>query len=335
MIDFAPENVGDIDQRKRTSLTDPGARLRRRVLVTGASGFVGRAVLALKSPGQEWIAVSRRRAEAKGIQWRIGPALSAQADWKPLLEEVDDVIHLAGRVHRPSDSDAAVYAEENSEGTIKLAHDAIDTGVRRFIFLSTAKVLGDESGSKALDELYVPRPLDAYAESKLAAERALSGMRNRLEITVLRPPLVYGPGVRANFLALLMAVERGLPMPLASIENRRSLVGVRNLASAIVACLDSPAAAGRTFHVTDGTAQSTPGLVRSIATAVGGHARLFSFPPPLLEAIGTALGRGEYVRRLTRSLELDDRAIRETLAWRPVHTLEQGLAETANWFRAR
>ncbi len=269
------------------------------------------------------------------VEWRRSPALSAVADWKPLLDGIDSVVHLAGRVHLPADAARSAYHSENGEGTLKLASDAISSGVRQFVFLSTSKVVGDESGDRGLDEGSTPRPGDDYASSKFSAEQSLAAFGGRMEMTILRPPLVYGPGVRANFLALMSAVDRGMPMPIASIRNRRSLIGVDNLASAIIACLGSPKARGRTFHVTDGIACSTPDLVRAIARALGRSPNVFWFPPRLLEAAGTFLGRGETIKRLTRSLELDDSAIRETLGWRPVKTFEEGLADTARWYRER
>jgi len=305
----------------------------RRVLVTGASGFVGRALLCAKAANCQLVAASRKTQGIDGVEWRRSPSLSASADWKPLLEGIDSVIHLAGRVHIPSDTDTSAYMTENCEGTIKLARDAISAGVRRFVFLSTSKVLGDESGPMPLDEKAQASPGDAYAASKLAAEQGLAGIGGGMQFTILRPPLVYGPGVKANFLALVSAVARGLPLPFASIRNRRSLIGVDNLASAIAACLDAPKAAGRIFHVTDGAPLATPELVQAIASALGRPSRLFPFPPALLEACGTVVGRGGTVRRLTRSLELDDRAIRAELGWRAPRTFEEGISDTVRWYR--
>ena len=249
------------------------------------------------------------------------------------MDGIDSVVHLAGRVHIPSDADASAYMTENCEGTIKLARDASSAGVRRFVYLSTSKVLGDESGSIPLEENAKASPGDAYAASKLAAEQALATIGGGMQFTILRPPLVYGPGVKANFLALVSSVARGLPLPFASIRNRRSLIGVYNLASAIGACLEAPDAAGRTYHVTDGKARATPELVRAIASALGRRPRLFPFPPAVLEACAMLVGRGDTVRRLTRSLELDDRAIRTELGWQPPRSFEEGISDTVRWYR--
>jgi nucleoside-diphosphate-sugar epimerase len=305
----------------------------QRILVTGASGFVARALLSGKRASDEYVAASRRAVDIEGLEWRRSPALSGTADWKSALEGIDVVVHLAGRVHLPVGSDATPYFAENCDGALKLARDAEAAGVQRLVFLSSAKVLGDESGATPLAEDAPPRPGDPYAASKLAAEQALAGLGGAMDVTVLRPPLVYGPGVKANFLALFSAVARGVPLPLGGIRNRRSLLGVDNLAAAIAACIESPAAAGRTYNVTDGAPVSTPDLVRAIASALGRQPRLFSIPPGLLEGCGALLGRGEMVKRLTRSLELDDSAIRAELAWRPACTFEVGIAQTARWYQ--
>jgi nucleoside-diphosphate-sugar epimerase len=302
-----------------------------RVLVTGASGFVARALFNSPS-GFEYVAVSREEVKLPGVSWRRSPALSGAADWKPVLEGIDAIVHLAGRVHLDVDANPSAYLVENCQGTVKLANDAKAAGVRRFLFLSSAKVLGDESDGLPLSECAEARPGDAYAASKLAAEQALAGVQGSMGITILRPPLVYGPGVKANFLALLSAVARGVPLPLSSIRNRRSLIGVDNLVAAIFACLESPAAVGRTYHVTDGMPVSTPDLIRALSTALGTPSRLFPFPPRLLEACGAILGRGETVKRLTRSLELDDSAIRTELCWRQPRTFNAGIAATVRWY---
>ncbi len=312
-----------------------GAEVTRRVLVTGAGGFVARALLSANPVGFEYVTASRRGdVGIEGVPWRRSPDLSASADWESVLDGIDSVVHLAGRVHLAPDKDISAYFAENFDGTVKLAQDAIAAGVRRFVYLSTAKVLGDESGAVPFAEDAIAHPEGPYAASKLAAEQGLCGLRGRMQITILRPPLVYGPGVKANFLALLAAVARGVPLPLASIHNRRSLIGVDNLVTAIIACLESPKAAGRTYFVTDGPPLSTPDLVRAIASALGKPPRLFAFPPRLLESCGAVVGRAETVKRLTRSLELDDQAIRSELGWRAAHTFDAGIAETARWYQS-
>jgi UDP-glucose 4-epimerase len=198
--------------------------------------------------------------------------------------------------------------------------------VRRLVYLSSVKAVAEESGTRALTAADPPAPRDAYGRSKFAAEQALNEVAGAsgMEAVVLRPPLVYGPGVKANFLALLRMINRGLPLPLAAIRNRRSLVYVGNLCDAIGACCVSPSAARRAFFVTDGPAVSTPELCRAIGQALGRQARLFPFPSALLP-----------VSRLTRSLELDDGELRRELGWRPPYSFKQGLEATAAWYRSR
>ncbi len=304
-----------------------------RILVTGASGFVANAFFSGGYAGERPVAVSRQPVGHAGAEWRRSPDLAGKSDWAAALEGCEVVIHLAGRVHIAAGGDPSPYWEENCGGTLKLAGDASAAGVKRFVFLSSAKVLGDESGTAALAEDAPVLPGDPYAESKLAAERGLAGLGGAMQVVVIRPPLVYGPGVKANFGALLSAVARGVPLPLASIRNRRSLVGVANLASAIATCARSPMAAGRTFHVTDGDPVSTPGLVRALAAALGRSPRLFNVPARMLELGGAIVGRSAMVKRLTRSLELDDSAIRAELGWRPAFSFEAGIEQTVQWYR--
>jgi nucleoside-diphosphate-sugar epimerase len=225
------------------------------------------------------------------------------------------VVHLANIAH--ADADPGLLWRVNVDGTSRAAELAVASGARRFVYLSSVKADNPEQG-------------DHYGRAKLAAEEAVSSVaaRSGLEAVILRPPLVYGPRVKANFLALMGAIDRGWPLPFASIENRRSLVYVGNLCDAIARCLEAEAPDGRTFFVTDGAPVSTPQLCRAIGAALGWPARLFSFPPPLLELIPS-------LKRLTRSLEVDDSAIRRELDWRPPCSFEQGLRATAEWYRSR
>jgi len=218
----------------------------------------------------------------------------------------------------------------NVEGTRRLAEKAAAAGARRFVYLSSIKALGEETHGLALNGTEVPAPKDAYGRAKLEAERALAEVARRtgLEVVILRPPLVYGPGVKANFLALMRAVDRGWPLPLASVRNRRSLVYLGNLVNAIGRCLEAPEAAGKTYFVSDGEPVSTPELVRALARALGRPARLLAFPPSVLGWIPSA-------PRLTRSLEVDDSAIRRELGWVPPFTFEEGIRLTCEWYLAR
>ena len=296
---------------------------------------MGRALLSLNPHDYEYVASSRLEKPRleKGTEWRRSPDLSGSSNWASALDGIDSVVHLAGRVHMPSGRNSVAYLSENCEGTLKLARDASAAGVRQLIFLSSAKVFGEESGAVPFTESSPTIPEDAYAASKLAAERALRRLGGRMQIAILRSPLVYGPEVKANFLALIRGIDSGVPLPLASIRNRRSLIGVDNLASAIIACLQSEKAAGCTYCVTDGAPVSTPELVRAIASGLGKPARLFGLAPEVLEICAAAIGRGRTATRLTRSLELDDIAIRSELGWRPVKTFEEGIREATSWYK--
>jgi UDP-N-acetyl-alpha-D-quinovosamine dehydrogenase len=224
------------------------------------------------------------------------------------IQGADAVVHLANIAHARVPE--AELQRVNVEGTLARAREAASAGVRRFVYISSSlAVVGG----------------DPYGRSKLAAEQALSGLRD-IEVVILRPPLVYGPRVKANFLALMRAIARGIPLPLASIDNRRSVVYVGNLVDAILHCLDKPEAAGRNLGVTDGTPVSVPELCRRIGEALGRPARLFACPPALLGALPP-------LRSLTRSLVVEDAALRAGLDWRPPHTMEEGLRETARWYR--
>ena len=287
-----------------------------RVVVTGAAGFIGQALVpALRARGHQAVALDRA----------IVGDLAGFTGWAAHLAGSDAVVHLAALAHaRPVDE--ARLRAVNVDAALALGKAAAAAGVK-MLQMSSVKVLGEETPQRPFDDSSPPAPQDAYGRAKAAAEAALRAVPG-LSLTVLRPPLVYGPGVKANFLALLRAVARGWPLPLASIENRRSLVYAGNLADAVVRCLETPLAAGKTYGVTDGAPLSTPALCRALGAALGRPARLFSFPPALLELAPPA-------RKLTRSLVVDDSALRRELGWTPPYTFEEGLRLTAGWFQTQ
>ena len=309
-----------------------------RILVTGASGFVGTALC------RELIA---RRHTVRGTVRKLGPPgaaspellqvpipdIAAEFDRRALLDGVDAVVHLAAIAHRSAGTEAEIR-RVNVDGTVRLAEAAAGL-VRRFVFLSSVKVHGEDSGSGAYREADAPRPEDPYGRSKLEAEHALTGIaaRSGMELVLIRPPLAYGPGVKANFLRLLGWVDSGFPLPFASVRNRRSLIYLGNLVDAIARCAEHPAARGP-FLVSDEETVSTPGLVSRIARALGRPARLVPAPPALLLAAGTIAGRRGEVRRLIGNLVVDPSRARRLLDWRPPYALDEGLVETACWFKS-
>jgi nucleoside-diphosphate-sugar epimerase len=312
-----------------------------KVLVTGATGFVGtHALEGVLSAGHEVVATYHRRSfvEKPGARWVSMSDTIASNQLHELLTSVDAVLHLAGLAHLPRghrDRTASAFMRINVDATLALAQAAADVGVRRFVFMSSVKACGEVSLDRPLRESDQKAPEDAYGVSKSVAEDRLGELAasTGLEHVVIRPPLVYGPGVGANFLSLLRWIDRGLPLPLGSIRNRRSFVYIGNLVDAACACLVRPEAAGRTYFVSDGDDVSTPELVRRIAAALGRPARLLAAPPFALRAAGTILGRRGAVDRLVSSLAIDISRIREELDWQPPSSMQAGLAATVNWYR--
>ena len=312
-------------------------------LITGAAGFVGRNLglyLATRHPLR--LAVRELSAgeslRSFGEVVAVGNVCST-TDWTESLKGVHAVVHLANRAHvlRETAMDPATACREvNVEGTRRVAEQAVAAGVRRLVYLSSVKVLGERTQAQAFYEGSLPAPEDPYGESKRDAEKVLHDIaaRTGLEVVVLRPPLVYGPGVGANFLRLMQWVARGIPLPVAAIRNRRSLIYVGNLASAIEACLLHPAAAGRTYLVSDGTPVSTAQLVTMLAAALAVSDRSWALSPDLLRLTGMALGMSGEVARLVDSLVVDDDLIRRELGWNPPFSTAEGLRDTAIAYRA-
>jgi nucleoside-diphosphate-sugar epimerase len=312
-----------------------------RVLVTGATGFVGQALLPLLLEGGCAVraAVRRQPLAAAGVESVVVGDIGPATEWAAALADVDAIVHMAARVHVMRDDVGdphAAYRATNTFGTLRLAEAAAQAGVRRFVFLSTVKVNGDRTfpGRPFVDG-DPPAPADAYAISKAEAESGLLRMAQAglLEPVILRPPLVYGPGVGANFLRLLRLADHALPLPLAAIDNRRSMIYVGNLASAIVAALHAPGLGGRTFLLADGDDLSTPQLWRQLAKALGRPARLWPLPACLLCGMATLLGRRAEIDRLTGSLAVDAGGWREASGWLPPFTVAQGIARTVAWYR--
>jgi nucleoside-diphosphate-sugar epimerase len=306
-------------------------------LVTGGSGFVGRHLVAELSRRGVAVRTTVRAPTdfAPGVDVRAVGDLASHGELDSLLHGVDCVLHLAARAHVTedrADDNYELYRISNEVLTDRLAQAAAANGVRRFILMSTIKVFGEVDRGRPFAVADAPVPVDAYGRSKLAAERALWARcaAGTLAGVVVRSPLVYGPGVRANFLRLMRLVDREVPLPLASVHNRRSLVSTDNLVDLLCLCREQAAAAGGTFLVSDGEDLSTPELMGKVARAMRRRARLFGVPPAVLRLAGRLLGRAGEVARLTDSLSFDIAATRSTLAWSPPLTVDEGLQKTVD-----
>lgn len=314
-----------------------------KLLLTGANGFVGR-ILSAELTRQGYSvrsAVRMLNAECHGMERAIVGSIDGTTDWTVALQNIDVIIHLAARVHVMQDTSTdplAEFRKVNVLGTENLARQAAQAGVKRFVYVSSIKVNGEKTvGQQSYTEQDAPSPQDPYGVSKWEAEQALHRIAQEtgLEVVVVRPPLVYGPGVKGNFISLLAAVNKGIPLPLAGADNARSLVYVGNLVDALIACATHPAAAGQTYLVSDGVPVSTAMLVERLAGALGRRSRSFYFPPMLMRAAAALLGRSAQVDRLFGSLRVSDEKIRRELGWVPPYTLEQGLHATAEWYRGQ
>ncbi len=322
---------------------------RKKVLVTGANGFIGRNLCAyLKEKG--YIVRAAVRSNVRDISGvdeyvRVGD-VNESTDWTKALQNVDCVIHLSGRAHimneHASDS-ASAYHRINVLGTQRLAEQAAQGGVKRFIFVSSVKVNGEQtlSQSSAQDSCFTeesrPDPKDYYSVSKLEAEKKLIAVcRNSgMEEIVLRLPLVYGPGVKANFLQLIRLVDKGIPLPFGSVRNKRSFIYIGNLCDIIGLCLVHPAAAQQLFLVSDGTDLSTPQLISIIAEALKKKAFLLPCSVSILRMIGLLTGQSAAIRRLTDSLCVSATKLSTLLGWKPSFSIEESITETIRFYQEK
>ena len=308
-----------------------------RVLVTGANGFVG-SVLSkqLVDEGFKVRGAYRSRTKAdscpNNIEKAIVGEINSNTDWQEALQEVNNVIHLAARVHVMQETEIdplSAFKAVNTEGTLNLAEQAASSGIKRLIFLSTVKVNGEQSEKvySASDEV---NPDDSYALSKWLAEQGLQTIREKsgMEIVIIRPPLVYGPQVKGNFLRLIKLIHKGLPIPLASVKNRRSMVSIDNLCDLIKTCLLHTKANGEVFLVSDGHDLSTPELIRLIANSLQKSAKLLPFPVQWLYLLASLVHKRQEVERLCGSLQVDIEKNREILGWHPPFTVSEGFRKT-------
>jgi len=314
------------------------------VLVTGANGFVGKALLlrlaamegfqpiaAVRTLPTAELSLSHSACIGKAVRYvELGDVANGVFE-RCIFNGVDTVVHCAARVHVMNElamDPLASFRAVNVGGTLALAKQAASEGVKRFVFISTIKVNGEATVSREpfqADDL--PAPEDAYGLSKLEAEQGLKRLaaETGMEVVIIRPPLVYGRGVRGNFGSMIKLVEKEIPLPFGAIHNKRSLVGIDNLVDLIVRCVDHPAAANQVFLAGDGQDLSTPELVRSLAVAMGKRTRLISLPAGVLKFGATLLGKRALADRLLGSLQVDIAKTRELLEWQPRHSVEEGL----------
>lgn len=313
------------------------------ILLTGATGFVGNAVLtqlmqqpdmAVRTYGRrEPVRVNTDRVTDARAQVfnHVTGEISAAADYAPALVDVDVVIHCAAQAHVMNDSTnngVDIYRDINVDGTLNLAQQAIAAGVGRFIFISSVKVNGESTNNaQAFNHASLPAPEDDYGRSKQAAEDGLRILvaNSGMELVVIRPPLVYGPGVKGNFRSLITVAKKNLPLPLGAINNKRSMVALDNLVDLIITCIDHPNAADQIFMVSDDQDISTTRLLEMMTSATGKHSHLLPVPMSLLQLIGKLMGKQAVIERLCSNLQVDIKHTKETLGWQPPISVDEGI----------
>jgi len=313
------------------------------ILVTGATGFVGQPLCDRLVAQKHLVSATIRNVSDKEtLPDEIKPILInslSDALSREQLADIEIVIYLAARVHQMNDNSPSaldLYREINTKAAISLAKKAAENRVRRFIYLSSIKVNG-EGLTHPYSEKDTPNPIDPYGQSKWEAEQGLLKLAQEtaLEVVIIRPPLIYGPNVKANFLQLLKIIDKSIPLPFGAINNARSILFVGNLVDAIITCLDHPNAKNQTFIVSDGEDLSTTDLIRRLGKALGKSPLLLPIPAELLRLTTKLLGKADIGDRLLGSLQVDSSKIRQMLDWTPPYTVDQGLQATADWFKTR
>jgi UDP-4-keto-D-QuiNAc 4-reductase len=315
--------------------------MRKCVLVTGANGFVGSALCQALVDSQHVVHAALRSdgpLPAGATKKAVVGDIAAAVDWEPLLTGVDAVMHAAARAHVLHDAadNSDLYMSANFHATTRLAEAAARAGVRQFVYLSSIKVNGEETPACAFSPADRPNPQDAYGRSKWLAEQSLLEVsaRTGMEVAIVRPPLVYGPGVRANFLRLMRWIEAGWPLPLGLVNNRRSLVSIWNLCDLLVRLLGEGVPRGRVWFVSDGEDLSTPELIRRLGVAMERKVTLLPLPVALLQGAATLAGKGAEIARLCSSLSVDIGLTRSELGWSAPVPINDCLARTAAWYLA-
>lgn len=307
------------------------------ILVTGANGFVGKALCAhISNQGFNPYGLLRKKQENLNVKKQfIVEDFLKHSDWKSILNGMDAVIHTAGLAHVKGRPDKDYY-EINTEITKKLALECVKHDVKRFVYISSIHVHESSACSYILTPQSPFNPQTAYGRSKLLAEQALREieMHSRLEVVVLRPPLVYGPKVLGNVLTLLKSIQKGIPFPFARVKNKRSIVFLQNLVDALVLCASHPEASGNTFLISDDKPLSIEDLIQGLANGMGKSANLFYLPKTFLEIPFKLIGKSEYLKKITGSLQLDSSLLQTKLGWKPIVSVEEGLRETARSFQS-
>ena len=301
-----------------------------RILVTGANGFIGAHLCQELSRRGINFRATARNSNANNYADFVNCDLETAESLDQLMDGCDIVVHLAGRAHVTSDDSKEKYRVANEFVTQRLADAAIKNGISRFVYLSSIKVNGESSGpGLPIRSTDVPSPLDNYGRSKLAAEQALQEIcsASSMDYVIIRPTLVYGKGVKANFSALISAVKRGIPLPIATVKNSRSMIGINNLIDLIVATCTNPKAANQTFLASDGIDTSTPELVRLIAKSLNRRTRIFPFPISILRSLAAVFGKSTVIDKLTGSLAVDISHTTNTLNWHPPFSIESEIAK--------
>jgi len=313
-----------------------------KILITGATGFVGRGLFENLKFKKNFLAHLTTRTNQEKISegaktFNIGE-IDSNTNWKDALDGVSCIVHCAARAHmmEKNQTDSLnAYRRINVDGTRNLAKQAAGIGIKRFIFLSSIKVNGEETtASKSFKYDDIPQPKDSYGISKWEAEQALLEISKKtgLEIVIIRVPLIYGVRVKGNFLRLLDLVYKQMPLPFFNINNSRSFIGLDNLVDLIIHCIDHPKATGKTFLVSDGEDISTPDLIIKLSKIMGRSTRLFSFPISIFKLISYLIGKTPEVNRLIGSLRVNSSHTRKILEWNPPFSLDEGLEKTVLWY---
>ncbi len=313
-----------------------------KILITGGTGFVGQALGKALSQRSRYVRATVRDKSSPGLAWasetiETGP-LENFNGWDDALKGIELVIHCAARAHRASEKTAQLYElynKTNSEVTGTLAECSVKQGVRQMIFISSAHVFGTESNGGVFSETSIPSPQGPYAQSKYNAEISLKRVaeKSALKYSIIRPPLVYGPGVKANFLKLIRLVDLGLPLPFSSVRNEKSFIYIENLVDFICSCVANPAAENNVWLPSDGQNISTPDLVRLLASGLQKSPRLFSFPLSILKVLMQSVRQENAYNALCGSLALDTSKTQSALDWQPPYSLEQGIKKTLEWYK--